>query len=64
VSRSTVENQDVTGPFFRFATAKPLRVKDPRSLPRGQIKILPFPAPFYILHSAFFLLPSPYSSPS
>ena len=40
MSRSTVENQDVIGPFSRSPTAKPLRVADPRSLPRGQIKTL------------------------
>src|SRR5882724_1681356 len=41
VSRSTVENQDASWLYLRALTAKPLRVADPRSLPRGQIKTLP-----------------------
>jgi hypothetical protein len=38
VSRSTVENQNVPGPFSHSPIANPLRVADPRSAPRGQIK--------------------------
>jgi hypothetical protein len=41
LSRSAVENQDVTGPFLRFPIANPLRVADPRSVPLGQIKARP-----------------------
>jgi hypothetical protein len=41
VSRSTVANQEVTWLYLRAPIAKPLRVADPRSLPRGQIKTLP-----------------------
>jgi hypothetical protein len=45
MSRSTVENQDATWLYLRAPTAKPLRVADPRSLPRGQIKTLPAAPP-------------------
>jgi len=45
VSRSTVENQDATWLYLRAPIATPLRVADPRSLPRGQIKTLPFAGP-------------------
>jgi hypothetical protein len=41
VSRSTVENQNITGPFLRSLIADPLRVAAPRSVPLGQIKTLP-----------------------
>jgi hypothetical protein len=38
VSRSTVENQNVTGPFLCSPTANPLRVAGPRSVPLDPIK--------------------------
>ena len=41
MSRSMVENQDATWLYLRALIAKPLRVADPRSSPRGQIKTLP-----------------------
>jgi hypothetical protein len=41
VSRSTVENQYATGLYLRAPPAKSLRVADPRSVARGQIKTPP-----------------------
>ena len=41
MSRSTVENWKADGLYLRGPTVKPLRVADPRSVPRGQIKTLP-----------------------